>query len=44
MLNKDNRNPQIILLTGTKKGDGTSYITNNLAIEFSKIYSRILVI
>ena len=44
MLNKDNRNPQIILLTGTKTGDGTSYITNNLAIEFSKIYSRILVV
>ncbi len=44
MLNKDNKNPKTILLTGTKKGEGTSYITNNLAIQFSKLYSKILVI
>lgn len=44
MLNKDNKNPQTILLTGTKKGEGSSYITNNLAIEFAKLYSKILVI
>lgn len=44
MLNKDNKNPQTILLTGTKKGEGTSYITNNLAIQFAKLYSKILVI
>lgn len=44
MLNKDNENPKTILLTGTKKGEGTSYITNNLAIQFSKLYSKILVI
>lgn len=44
MLNKDNKNPQTILLTGTKTGEGTSYITNNLAIQFAKLYSKILVI
>lgn len=44
MLNKDNKNPKTILLTGTKKGEGSSYITNNLAIEFAKLYSKILVI
>ena len=44
MLNKDNKNPQTILLTGTKIGEGTSYITNNLAIQFAKLYSKILVI
>lgn len=44
MLNKDNKNPQTILLTGTKTGEGTSYITNNLAIEFAKLYSKILII
>lgn len=44
MLNKDNKNPQTILLTGTKTGEGSSYITNNLAIQFAKLYSKILVI
>lgn len=44
MLNKDNKNPQTILLTSTKAGEGTSYITNNLAIQFAKLYSKILVI
>lgn len=44
MLNNDNKNPQTILLTGTKKGVGSSYITNNLAMQFAKIYSRILII
>lgn len=44
MLNKDNRNPKTILLTGTKTGEGASYITNNLAIQFAKLYSKILVI
>lgn len=44
MLNNDNKNPQTIVLTGTKKGDGSSYITNNLAMQFAKIYSRILII
>lgn len=44
MLNKDNKNPQTILLTGTKTGEGASYITNNLAIQFAKLYSKILVI
>ena len=41
MLNKD---PQTIVLIGTKKGSGTTYITNNLAIEFAKVYSKILII
>ena len=44
MLNKDNPKPQTILLTGTKNGEGTTYITNNLAIQFAKLYSNILVI
>ena len=44
MLNKDNKNPQTILLTGTKIREGASYITNNLAIQFAKLYSKILVI
>lgn len=44
MLNKDNKEPQTIVLIGTKKGSGTTYITNNLAIEFAKIYSKILII
>lgn len=44
MLNNDNKNPQTILFTGTKKGVGSSYITNNLAMQFAKIYSRILII
>ncbi len=44
MLNKENQKIQTILLTGTRKGDGTTYITNNLAIQFSKLYSKVLVI
>ena len=44
MLNKDNKDPQTIVLIGTKKGSGTTYITNNLAIEFAKVYSKILII
>lgn len=44
MLNNNNKNPQTILFTGTKKGVGSSYITNNLAMQFAKIYSRILII
>lgn len=44
MLNKENQKTQTILLTGTRKGDGTTYITNNLAIQFSKLYSKVLVI
>lgn len=44
MLNNDNKNPQTIVLTGTKKGVGSSYIINNLAMQFAKIYSRILII
>lgn len=44
MLNKDNKAPQTIVLIGTKKGSGTTYITNNLAIEFAKVYSKILII
>ena len=44
MLNKENQKPQTILLTGTRKGDGTTYITNNLGIQFSKLYSKVLVI
>lgn len=44
MLNKDNKKPKTIVLTGIKKGDGTSYITNNLAKQYAKSYSKILII
>lgn len=44
ILDKDNKKTQTILLTSTKKGEGTSYITNNLAIQFAKLNSKILVI
>lgn len=44
ILNKDKKKIQTILLTATEREEGTSYITNNLAIQFAKSYSKILVI
>ena len=37
-------NTKIILLTGIKNGDGVSYITNNLAIQFANSYSKVLIV
>lgn len=43
-LNKENKRPKTILLTGTKKGVGTSYITKNLAEQYTKLYEKVLII
>ena len=43
MLNKKT-NTKTILLTGTKNGDGVSYIINNLAIQFANLYSKVLIV
>lgn len=43
-LNKDNKRPKTILLTGTKRGVGTSYITKNLAEQYTKLYKKVLII
>lgn len=37
-------NTKTILLTGIKNGDGVSYITNNLAIQFANSYSKVLIV
>lgn len=42
--NKENRKPKTILLIGTDNKVGTTYITNNLANQYSKLYNRVLVI
>lgn len=41
-LNKEKS--KIILFTGVSKQPGTTYIVNNLAIQFAKIYNKVLVI
>lgn len=43
VLNK-RTNTKTILLTGTKNGDGVSYIINNLAIQFANLYSKVLIV
>ena len=43
MLNNDN-DTKTILLTGIKNGDGVSYITTNLATQFAKSYSKVLIV
>lgn len=43
-LSKQNKKPRIILLTGNKKGVGNTYITNNLAIQYAKLYKKVLII
>lgn len=35
---------KIILFTGVSKQPGTTYIVNNLAIQYTKIYNKVLVI
>lgn len=41
-LNKEKS--KIILFTGVNKQPGTTYIVNNLAIQYAKIYNKVLVI
>ncbi len=43
-LNKENREPQTILVTGAKCGVGTTYIAKNLANQYAKIYEKVLLI
>lgn len=43
VLNK-RTNTKTILVTGTKNGDGVSYIINNLAIQFANSYSKVLIV
>lgn len=43
-LNKENRNPKTICVTPNKKGSGNSYITNNLALQYAKLYNKVLII
>lgn len=43
-LNKNAEKSKIILFTGVSKQPGTTYIVNNLAIQFAKIYNKVLVI
>lgn len=42
--NKENKNPKVILLTGADKKVGNSYISNNLASQYAKIYDKVLLI
>lgn len=43
-LNKENRKPKTVLFTGASKKVGTSYIVNNLANQYSKLYKKVLII
>lgn len=43
-LNKENRKPKTILLTATENKVGNSYIINNLANQYAKIYNKVLII
>ncbi len=43
-LNKKLEKPKTILFTGTEKQVGTTYIVNNLANQYAKIYNKILII
>lgn len=43
-LNKDNKKPKTLLFTGINNRVGTSYITNNLANQYLKIYEKVLII
>ena len=43
-LNKENPKPKTILLSGTEKSVGTSYVVNNLANQYSKLYNKVLII
>lgn len=43
-LNKDIEKSKIIVFTGVSKKPGTTYIINNLANQYAKIYNKVLVI
>lgn len=43
-LNKNLEKPKIMLFTGANKRVGTTYIVNNLANQYAKIYSKILIV
>lgn len=43
-LNKDLEKSKIIVFTGVSKKPGTTYIVNNLANQYAKIYNKVLVI
>ena len=43
-LNKDIEKTKTILYTGVGKQPGTTYIVNNLAIQYTKIYNKVLII
>lgn len=43
-LNKDIEKSKIIVFTGVSKKPGTTYIVNNLANQYAKIYNKVLVI
>lgn len=42
--NKENIKPKMILLTGTDTKVGTTYIVNNLASQYAKLYNKVLLI
>lgn len=42
--NKENEKPKTILLTSTEKNVGNTYVTNNLATQYAKIYNKVLLI
>lgn len=43
-LNKNIEKPKTILFTGVSKQPGTTYIVNNLANQYARIYNKVLVI
>lgn len=43
-LNKDSVRPKTLLVSGTKYGDGTTYVTVNLAIRYSRAGKKVLII
>ena len=43
-LNENTEKAKTILFTGVRKQPGTTYIVNNLAIQYAKIYNKVLVI
>lgn len=43
-LNKEIEKPKIITFTGVSKEVGTTYVVNNLAIQYTKIYDKVLII
>lgn len=43
-LNKNRVRPKTLLVSGTKYGDGTTFVTVNLAIRYSKVGKRVLIL